>query len=81
MALRWMSYALPGLAQTSLDLNPVGNPWNQAKNLQHHKKATSKVGLKKDGAKGLEQHHSKVPPNSLQVNTTLCAGGDGCQRQ
>ena len=42
-----MSKAFSGLVRTSLDLNPAENLWSQAKNLQKHKKTTSKVGLKK----------------------------------
>ena len=68
MALGWMSYALPGLAQTSLDLNPVGNPWNQAKNLQHHKKATSKVGLKKMAQKAW----NNITPDTSNLSTSQC---------
>ena len=36
-----------GLARTSQDLNLADNLWSQTKNLQKHKKTTSKVGLKK----------------------------------
>ena len=41
------SKASSGLALTSLDLNPAENLWCQTKNLQKHKKTTSKAGLKK----------------------------------
>ena len=40
-----MSSALPRLARTSLDLNPIENMWNEAKNPQQHKK-TTKLGQK-----------------------------------
>ena len=42
-----MSKAFSGLVPTSLNLNPTENLWSQAKNLQKHKKTTSKAGLKK----------------------------------
>ena len=41
-----MSSALPRLARTSLDLNPIENMWNEAQNPQQHKKTTTKLGQK-----------------------------------
>ena len=43
----------------------------------------NKIGAEKNGAKGLEHHHSKVPPISLQVTATATAfvGDKGCPRQ
>ena len=41
-----MTSALPRLARTSLDLNPIENMWNEAKNPQQHKKTTTKLGQK-----------------------------------
>ena len=41
----------------------------------------NKIGAENNGAKGLEHHHSRVPPISLQVNATACAGDSGYPRQ
>ena len=42
-----MSKAFSGLARTSLDLNLAKKKKQKTKNLQKHKKTTSKAGLKK----------------------------------
>ena len=40
-----------------------------------------KSEAEKNCVKGLNQHHFRVPPISLQVNATACAGGGERQRQ
>ena len=52
-----------GLARTSQDLNLAENMWSQTKNLQKHKKTTSKKGLRKIAHKVW----NNITPKNLQT--------------